>query len=92
MSERTSPQTRLKYGVELVCTVWRFPCSSFYQASLKKSHGFRGKRPMVSDEMLLQGMILTIVTFKERAIAKFMPDFRALDCWKKSSFKDHEEA
>jgi transposase InsO family protein len=59
MSEKTSPQTNLKYGVELVCKVWKFPRSSFYQARKKpdKAKGFRGKRSAISDEKLLQAIM-----------------------------------
>lgn len=55
MSERISPATKHKYGIEMVCRVWKFPRSSFYQA--KKEQGVvkskRGKRSKISDNQLL---------------------------------------
>lgn len=58
MSEKISPSTELKYGTELVCTVWKFPRSSFYHAKkqLPKTKGLRGKRPALPDKDLLEAI------------------------------------
>lgn len=58
MSAKTSPSTHLKYGVEMVCKVWRFPRSSFYHAQKrsKKTTKNRGKRPIISDDVLLKAI------------------------------------
>jgi putative transposase len=55
MSEKTSPATQLKYGIEMVCNVWEFPRSSYYyfEKANRKGRSQRGKRPLVSDEDLL---------------------------------------
>lgn len=55
MSEKISPTTSLRYGVDMVCRAWGFPRSSFYHAkkSSHKSKGKRGKRsPIIDDELL----------------------------------------
>ncbi len=58
MSEKISPSTHLKYGVELVCTVWKFPRSSFYHNRKRpyKPKGLRGKKPTLSDNDLLEAI------------------------------------
>lgn len=51
MSEKISPTTGIKYGIELVCDAWKFPRSSFYhKAKEKVAKRKRGKPPTVSDE------------------------------------------
>lgn len=59
MSEKTSPQTHLRYGVEMVCKVWNFSRSSFYQSRRmsQKVKGKRGKRPTISDDELLKPIV-----------------------------------
>lgn len=59
MSETTSPQTHLRYGVEMVCKVWNFPRSSFYHArkSSQTEKNKRGKRPSISDDELLEAIV-----------------------------------
>jgi putative transposase len=58
MSEKTSLSTHLKYGVEMVCKAWRFPRSSFYHAQKcsKKTKGNRGKKSIISDNVLLKAI------------------------------------
>lgn len=62
MSERTSPSTGRKYGVERVCSAWDVPRSSFYfhQYLLEGPHDAsrhtclkRGPKPEISDDDLL---------------------------------------
>lgn len=58
MSEKISPKTHLKYGVEMVCKVWKYPRSSFYYTAkcpVKVTNG-RGKRPKITDEELLNAI------------------------------------
>jgi putative transposase len=59
MSEKASPQTHLRYGVEMVCKVWNFPRSSFYHSrkTSQKVKDKRGKRPKVSDDELLKAIV-----------------------------------
>lgn len=58
MSEKISPGTQEKYGVQLVCKAWDFPRSSFYHRS-REVHK-RGKQPSQSDEELLEEIRATI--------------------------------
>ena len=59
MSEKTSPQTHLRYGVEMVCKVWNFSRSSFYHSRRmsQKVKVKRGKRPTISDDELLKAIV-----------------------------------
>ncbi len=59
MSETTSPQTHLSYGVQMVCKVWNFPRSSFYHSRKmgQKVKDKRGKRPNISDDELLRNIV-----------------------------------
>ena len=55
MSEKTSPSTSLKYGIEMVCKVWKFPRSTFYHTK-KRPQGIRskrGRRSSITDDELL---------------------------------------
>jgi putative transposase len=58
MSEKISPTTRLRYGVEMVCTVWKFPRSTFYHAEKLQQKGKerRGRQSSVSDDELLNAI------------------------------------
>ncbi len=58
MSEKISPTTHLKYGVEMVCKVWKFPRSSFYHTEKIMHNGTkrRGRRQNVSDNDLLEAV------------------------------------
>lgn len=55
MSERTSPSTCLKYGVEMVCRVWGYARSTFYHGKkpTKRIPKKRGKPPLIADSVLL---------------------------------------
>jgi putative transposase len=53
MSEKTSPETQLRYGVQMVCKAWGFPRSSFYHKQKGKMKQQRGKEPVVKDQELL---------------------------------------
>ena len=53
MSEKISPRTQLKYGIQMVCKAWRFPRSSFYHEQKGKEKQQRGKEPLVPDQELL---------------------------------------
>lgn len=58
MSEKTSPTTSHKYGVEMICAVWKFPRSSFYHTQKRTSSrkSSRGKKPEISDDRLLEAI------------------------------------
>jgi putative transposase len=59
MSEKISPKTHLRYGVEMVCKVWKFPRSSFYynnKSSKKKKQDRRGRRSNINDEEVLKAI------------------------------------
>ena len=64
MSEKTSPKTNLKYGVEMVCKMWKFPRSSFYHSKKKgqKEKTNRGKRPVISEGELLEAIVKDITS------------------------------
>jgi putative transposase len=53
MSEKISPETQLRYGVQMVCKAWGFPRSSFYHEQKAKVKNQRGKEPLVQDQELL---------------------------------------
>lgn len=60
MSETISPLTHLKYGIEMVCKVWKFPRSSFYHSRKKALRSIkisRGRCPKISDEELLKEIV-----------------------------------
>ncbi len=58
MSEKISPTTHFRYGVEMVCKVWKFPRSTFYHSKkvLQEVKGTRGRRPSVSNDKLLEAI------------------------------------
>lgn len=59
MAAATSPSTGRTYGVKRICTIWRVPRSSFYDArrqdprTAERPAGRRGPKPMLSDADLL---------------------------------------
>jgi transposase InsO family protein len=56
MSDRISPQTKLKYGIEMTCKVWKFPRSTFYHSRKRilEPREKRGRLPSISDDDLIQ--------------------------------------
>jgi len=59
MSETISPTTHLRYGVEMVCNIWKFPRSSFYHAQKTEKERIRGKRgrkPIRPDDDVLKAI------------------------------------
>lgn len=60
MSEKISPGTQIKYGVQMVCKTWGFPRSSFYHNRQTKMRQRRGKKPLISDNELLGAIKETI--------------------------------
>lgn len=62
MSQKASPKTDLRYGIEMVCRVWKFPRSSFYHCEKRpeKKTNRPGKCPTISDEELFKGIMQDI--------------------------------
>jgi putative transposase len=60
MSEKISPGTLIKYGVQMVCNTWGFPRSSFYHSKQPKKRQMQGKKPIISDNELLVAIKATI--------------------------------
>lgn len=56
MSEKISPETKLRYGIQMVCKAWRFPRSSFYHEQKAKVKCPQGKKPLVQDQELLEAI------------------------------------
>lgn len=56
MSDRISPQTKLKYGIEMTCKVWKFSRSTFYHSRKRilEPKDKRGRLPSISDDDLIQ--------------------------------------
>jgi len=64
MSDKISPTTHLKYGIEMVCKIWGFPRSSFYytQKTLGAGKSARGKKPSVSESDLVNAIKMDIAS------------------------------
>lgn len=58
MSEKISPTTHLKYNLEMICALWKFPRSSFYyHASKSAEKSIPTKRLKLSDEELYKAIV-----------------------------------